>query len=188
VPSLHISQGTHTDPSFLQRTFHDLEADVELEDAWEVASRRASVATGRRTSSQVEPTNGDSETAPPVPIINTSEDSSGVGAEQEPGHEQEQDDSLDRVPSDPVLQSRPNMSLGALPIPTLGGPVGNGNPDYAGLDAATPMNNTFLSTLADTPNRTEVTEARRPLDNVEEDESAELEVLGHTSGMEHMYT
>jgi hypothetical protein len=80
------------------------------------------------------------------------------------------------------------MSLGALPIPTLGGPVGNGNPDYAGLDAATPMNNTFLSTLADTPNRTEVTEARRPLDNVEEDESAELEVLGHTSGMEHMYT
>jgi len=111
-----------------------------------------------------------------------------MNTEQEQEEEQQQGGTINEVPSDPVLQSRPNMSLGALPIPTLGGPVGNGNPDYAGLDAATPMNNTFLSTLADTPNRSDAAEARRPLDNVEEDESAELEGFERTPGMEHMYT
>jgi hypothetical protein len=105
---------------------------------------------------------------------------------QEQEHEREGHTS--DSPSHAISSGRPNMSLGALPIPSVGGPVGNGNPDYAGLDAATPMNHTFLSTLADTPNRTDAAEARRPLDNVAEDESAEHEVFESTPGMEHMYT
>lgn len=79
------------------------------------------------------------------------------------------------------------MSLGALPIPTLGGPTSNGNPDYAGLDAATPMNHTFLSTLADLPNPPD-SEPRRPLDNVAEDEVAELEMDETNRRADTLYT
>lgn len=43
------------------------------------------------------------------------------------------------------------MSLGGLPIPQFNDPSALANPNYAGLDAATPMNTTFLSTLAESP-------------------------------------
>lgn len=43
------------------------------------------------------------------------------------------------------------MSLGGLPIPRFNDPSTLNNPEYVGLDAATPMNTTFLSTLADSP-------------------------------------
>lgn len=49
----------------------------------------------------------------------------------------------------PVTGRNMNMSLGGLPIPRFN--EANLNPEYAGLDAATPMNTTFLSTLAESP-------------------------------------
>lgn len=171
-----------------KRTFHDLEADVEVEDAWDVASRRASV---RRESSQVvdpdplvaaivsaglpavpsgSPENTSRNTINAIgelPILNpvlatetTDGDngdvhmSSGYTPERIPDDLNE--DALEQSNSIPVPQSGrqlsgAGMSLGGLRIPQFNDPSATLNPNYAGLDAATPMNTTFLSTLAESP-------------------------------------
>jgi len=143
------------------------------------------VATGRRVS-QAEGANEEAvPLAPAIPVITAPEDTPMTSSnEQDIGVEE--NSAASDVPPSPA-SARPNMSLGALPIPTLGGPASNGNPDYAGLDAATPMNNTFLSTLADLPNPPD-SEPRRPLDNVAEDEPAETELDETNSRVEALYT
>ncbi len=193
-----------------QRSFHDLEADVETEDAWEVASKRHSVVSRRGSAAAVGNaglalTSGD-EPIPPVPALpsttarsrnnsvhdpddmdvddtaNNEPDGGGaVGAIEDPANpmldihhtneagvsssleraedqlpeEEEEDEEEDTGPQRggagylSPSASRPIMSLGALPVP-LGRPnLDHLNSDYASLDAATPMNNTFLSTLAE---------------------------------------
>ncbi|KAJ9108126.1 hypothetical protein QFC19_002593 [Naganishia cerealis] len=162
----------------LCRTFHDLEADVEVDDAWEVASRRASL---RRESAQMADVDiGNVTTATARPSQNTSSpmvvDTSGVthDSTDDPGStdaasEESRNSTSDAAfpetdadgsndPGSPVTGRHQSgsgggggsgMSLGALPIPRLN--EANPNPEYAGLDAATPMNTTFLSTLAESP-------------------------------------
>ena len=53
--------------------------------------------------------------------------------------------------SSPSSSRQTGMSLGGLPIPRFNDPATLNHPEYVGLDAATPMNTTFLSTLAESP-------------------------------------
>lgn len=178
--------------STLQRTFHDLDEDVELEDAWEVASRRVSAA-GRpesvhvpahegigaeEVSARVQGTSDAVGLGPPLEITNDGEapgsthvrnDDTSSNSDVPSIHEPE-------VPAESTLPERlsthtggstsstsslANMSLGALPVPLSSHrqPSNNSNgmslegsyDNTFGLDAATPMNTTFLSTLADVP-------------------------------------
>jgi hypothetical protein len=169
----------------VQRTFHDLEADVELEDAWEVASRRASAAAANRRESVADRavTNGEADPSSLDSMMGTSD---SEGPVESIANLSTEEDTEELAPS-PTNSTRPQMSLGALPVPDLSVPIGNGNPNYAGLDAATPMNSTFLSTLADLPVASgEI--SRRSLENVEEDASAEVEMDEARRGIDNLYT
>ncbi|KAJ9105267.1 hypothetical protein QFC21_001634 [Naganishia friedmannii] len=148
------------------RTFHDLEADVEVDDAWEVASRRASL---RRESAQVADVDMTHAVSPSAQSVNSPmvvdtpgmapdspDDPSMTDAAQEPSRSinsdvpfpETEDAVADAADADSPVTGR-TMSLGGLPIPRFN--ETNPNPEYAGLDAATPMNTTFLSTLAESP-------------------------------------
>lgn len=106
-------------------------------------------------------------------------------------------DELEQSHSDPALNSgRPHlgvsMSLGGLPIPQFNDPSALANPNYAGLDAATPMNTTFLSTLAESPVDPAGGSSMLPrlparLDDVGEGEE-ETDELRQREPAEHLYT
>ncbi|GHJ84394.1 hypothetical protein NliqN6_0796 [Naganishia liquefaciens] len=164
----------------LCRTFHDLEADVELDDAWDVASRRASVRRESAMTTEhdilmssigvVEPA---ASAAEPVEV--TARDTSDQAADDLPSlsaplssavsagainDDFEMSEEASAASNNdaagntlPVTSSarQTGMSLGGLPIPRFNDPATLNNPEYVGLDAATPMNTTFLSTLADSP-------------------------------------
>lgn len=84
------------------------------------------------------------------------------------------------------------MSLGALPIPRFNDPSTVANPEYAGLDAATPMNTTFLSTLAESPIDGGIGSSMIPrmtsrLDDVGEGEE-EADEVRQREPADHLYT
>lgn len=53
--------------------------------------------------------------------------------------------------SSPSSSRQTGLSLAGMPIPRFNDPATLNHPEYVGLDAATPMNTTFLSTLAESP-------------------------------------
>lgn len=111
------------------------------------------------TVMEINGSNADTPIASPIPAPETDTDNDTGGFLQPTA----------RSTRNPTSPARPNLSLGALPIP--GATMNNHslNSDYASLDAATPMNTTFLSILNVSPTGDGAGVRRESLEQVDED-------------------
>ncbi|WVQ72006.1 hypothetical protein IAR50_001550 [Cryptococcus sp. DSM 104548] len=176
----------------LCRTFANLEEDVETEDAWEIASRRASVISRRPSNHSIIPSAAAvASAAPPFPAAPPTERGTSTGLviddrssaavnELLPPTEHETNDSVPTltrqetvvaealpplvnnpfeaapaIATVPEDEEMPITSTGpsAVPRPILQ-PISSENSSSNAnfsSEAATPMNDTFLSTLALAP-------------------------------------
>ncbi|WWC90468.1 uncharacterized protein L201_005404 [Kwoniella dendrophila CBS 6074] len=182
----------------LCRTFANLEEDVETEDAWEIASRRASIISRKPSNHSIRlPASSQNDVGPPtspagpsgqpstniglggansasvndllsneVDLERGAEESEGmngsfplarqttaVGSGQDQEHGQAEMEVPEMVQEEPEPESNnPFQNRGSEPVPiarlALNDQEDNNSNENGFNDAATPMNEHFLSTLA----------------------------------------
>jgi hypothetical protein len=148
-------------PADSQRTFANLEEDVETEDAWEMASRRASVLSRKASNHSLRVPAPETIPSPsaameevPTAVHHDDIDLEHVLYQSHPnGNDIDADADGEMAASDDLA----SLSLGESSEPTanelgLGLPISPNHtrnaPSTSFSQAATPMNETFLSTLA----------------------------------------